>query len=551
MEAAVVELQGPSTEALTLQSIERVLAAGHPLLVAWSSGKDSSELANLVLTAAAKLARQGIKTPVVFNHSNTLVENPVIVAHARAEIRKIEAFMRRHGIVGSVNVGSPSLSQSWAVRVIGGRALPPFPDTRRDCSDDWKVKVGERTLRLVMKGLAGKGYADPVVCTGVRLDESAERAAAIRARGERSDRIWSNAEGRLMLSPILEWGIDDIWWYVGMCNAGVIDSYSDFADVMRVYRDGGGTSCAVVSDMAMAKFSKPCSSRFGCWTCTAVAKDKSLVNMIESDEAQYGYLRPLSRLRDFIADTQYDWDRRHFVQRTIKDGYINVSADTYSPAMLRELLRYTLTAQCDSGVEIVTEAMLVAIDARWSLYALNPPFEAIRIWIDVMERGARYYPPELEQPFPKTEVPVLGKIFVGKDWDDEASPMYADGLRHPVWEMFSESCGPGLRTFNNGKVGLDLDEGMEIDDEGASDFMCFMAHEKAAEPITPRTRWIEGYYFYLALGTVCPAKGQSSTVDSLLRRANWRQDVNLHGDRTRDELRARCDVRAPLQADLF
>ena len=551
MDAAVVELQGPGVEALTLRSIERVLAAGHPIIGMWSSGKDSSVLANLILTAARNLALRGIKTPIVFCHSDTLVENPVIHSLARGEIRKIEAFMVRHGIEGRVMVGRPSLSQSWAVRVIGGRALPPFPDTRRDCAKDWKIDVNERSLKVAMRDLAGRGLGAPVVCTGVRLDESTERAAAIKARGERSDRIWTNEDGRHMLSPILEWDLNDIWTYVGMCNAGVIEAYSDFADVMRVYRDGGGTSCAVVSDMTLAKFAKPCSSRFGCWSCTAVSKDTSLTNMVESDEVQYGYLRPLARLRDFIADTQYDFNRRNFVQRTIKDGFITIAADTYSPAMMRELLRYTLTAQRESGVEIVTEAMLVAIDARWSLYALNPPFEALRIWIDVMENGALYYPPKLDRPYPKVDVPVLGKIHVGKDWDDETSPMYADGLRHPVWEMFSESCGPELRVFNNGKVGLAVEEGEEVDAEGEADFMCFMAREKAAEPITARTRWIEGYYFYLSLGTVQPAKGQSSTVDSLLRRANWRQDMNLHGDRGRDELRARCDVKAYLQGDLF
>lgn len=552
MQISSVELQGPSHEELSLRSIEALLRARVPCALGWSAGKDSSVAGNLVLTAAAKLAREGIRTPIVFLHSDTLVESPEVARLARREIRKIEAFMAKHGIVGRVMVGTPRLAETWAVRVLGGRALPAFPDSRRDCSKSWKIDVSEKNLAEARSWFVQKGFThEPCVLTGVRLSESTERAAAMRGRGERSDRPWRNAEGRLMLSPIMEWELDDIWEYIGLCNAGVIDSYSDFGETMELYRDGGGTSCTVVSDMAMEKFSKPCSSRFGCWSCTAVARDVSLRNMISSNSERYGYMEPLARLRDFIADTQYDWDRRHFVQRTINDGYVTVGADTYSPAMLKELLQYTLTAQCESGVEIVSEVMLIAIDARWSLYALHPPFEALRVWLDVMEDGARYYPPKIDKPTPKTPVPVLGKIWVGEDWDDDTSPLYAEGLRHPAQEIFSETCGTELRVFKNGKLGLDLEEGETVDEESASDFFCFLAREKAETAVTASTRWTEGWWHYQVLGLIQPGKGQSSRIDEIMRRSSWRQDHDLHGQRSMDELYQRCDIRLPRQASLF
>jgi 3'-phosphoadenosine 5'-phosphosulfate sulfotransferase (PAPS reductase)/FAD synthetase len=548
---SLIEIKGESKERLSLRSIERTLQAGHPLVVGWSAGKDSSVLTNLVLTAAASLAERGVRTPVVITHADTGVENPEIVALARNEIRKMREFIRARNLVADVMVGEPTLTQSWPVRVIGGRALPPFPDTRRDCTTDWKIAVNERNLKRATDGLKRQGFAEVVVATGVRRGESDARDAAIQARGERSDRPWRNDEGRLMLSAILEWELDDIWEYLGLANAKVIDAYSDFSDTLRVYADGGGTSCAVVSDLAMAKFAKPCSSRFGCWTCTAVSKDRSLTNMIEQDGQRYGYLQPLAALRNFLADTQYDWDRRQFVQRTIRDGHIVIAPDTYNPNMLAELLRYTLTAQELSGVSIISDAALVAIDARWSLYGLHPPFEAIRIWQDVVLRGNRYHPPVLSRPYPKTPAPHLGRIHVGSDWDDETSPLYADGLRHPIWELFSDSCGPALRTFANGKVGLDLEEGIEVDAEGASMFLEFEAERKASEPNRPGQRWVEGFLYYLTLGVVSPGKGQSSMVDELIRRTNWRQDFNLHGQRSPAELYERCQDKAPRQIELF
>lgn len=544
-------MQGESPEQSSLKSIQAVLRAGHPLIVAWSSGKDSSVLANLVFRALKAVAAEGIRTPVAVVHSDTRVENPFVRSLADDEVKKMREYAKAHSLPIQVLVGRPPISQAWPTRVIGGRALPPFPGGRTDCSVDWKIKTNERTMKNVTSALAAKGWKEPVVCTGVRMGESAARDAVIKQRGERFDTPWRNCDGRLMLSPLLQWTFDDIWEQIGLCHVGEIESYSDFADTIEFYRSSGGTSCVVVSDMAMQKFSKPCSARGGCWTCTAVQQDRSMQNLIASDEAKYGFMKPLADLRDFIANTQFDWSRRQFVQRTIKDGYIVIGADTYSPDMLKELLRYTLTAQEESGVNIIDEPTLISIDARWSLYGLHPPFEAIRVWLDVTRDGARYYPPKYDKPFPQTPVPVLGKIWVGNDWDDQRSSLYAEGLRHPAWEMFSESCGPDLRVFANGKVGLDLDEGLEVDAEGAGLFMEFEAERKASEPITDRTDWTSAYMYYLLLGTVQPAKGQSSMVDDLLRRTSWRQRNNLHGQRSMDELYERCDVRMPRQEALF
>lgn len=546
-----MELRGESAETISLRAIERVLHEGHPLIVGWSSGKDSSVLANLVLTASRNAVKQGIHTPVVITHADTRVENPIVRRIADSEIVKIRAYAKKHGLPVQVLVGRPSISQAWPARVIGGRALPAFPSTRSDCASDWKVSINERNMKIAMQAFSKQGLKEPVVCTGVRLGESAARDAALKARGERGDVPFRNQDGRLMLSPIMAWTLDDVWEHLGLAHAGVIEAYSDFASTIDFYRDAGGTSCVVVSDMAMQGSNKPCGARGGCWACTpSGASDRSMQNLIASDVERYGFMKPLADLRDFLFNTQYDWSRRHYVQRTIKDGFITIGADTYSPNMLAELLRYTLTAQAESGVEIIDPPTLVAIDARWSLYGLHPPFEAIRIWQEI-ERGRRYHPPAYDRPFPKTEVPVIGKIWVGNDWDDETSSLYAEGLRAPVWEMFSESCGPRLRTFANGKVGLDLEEGLDVDPESAAMFLEWEADRKAAEPVSSATPWTSGYMYYVGLGTIQPAKGQSSMVDDLIRRTGWRQRMDLHGQRSAEELAQRCTVKFPRQADLF
>jgi hypothetical protein len=319
--------------------------------------------------------------------------------------------------------------------------------------------------------------------------------------------------------------------------------------VLRVYQDAGGSSCVVVADAEMERHAKPCASRFGCWACTAVREDRSLRQMIDSDPARYGYLRPLAALRDFIAYSQYDWGRRQFIGRTIRNGFITIAADTYAPSMLAELLRYALTAQKDAGIEIVSAAQLIAIDARWS-YALAEPFAALRIWREV-EQGARWEPPSIA-PVPKTEVLRYGLIHVGGDWDDEIqSDLVVTGLRDTGWEMFSESCGPELRALRNGRTVIDVEGLGDIDEEAAWMFLDFEADRMLDDCASFDWDWTAGYRTYLRYGLVQPAKGQSHLIDSILRRSQWRQRHGLHGQQDPDALRARLTVRFERQGDLF
>jgi 3'-phosphoadenosine 5'-phosphosulfate sulfotransferase (PAPS reductase)/FAD synthetase len=545
----LIDLRNETPEAIALQAIGAFMDAGRPAIVLFSGGKDSSVLLNLALTAAVEQVRRGHRPLVVIAHSDVGVENPEIQRLVAGEIAKASRFAREHGVTAVVRVAEPAFWDSFPVRVIGGRALPTFPDSRRDCQTDLKRLPNERELALIERELLAKGWQKPVLMTGVRRDESVVRGAAVKGRGEKAVTLWTDKESRLRLSPLLEWAVDDVWQYLGLANAGVIPSYSRFQETMQTYQAAGGSSCVVVADAEMQKHSKPCSSRFGCWVCTAVREDKSLRQMIETDRDRYGYLAPLAALRDFIAYTQYDWSRRQYVGRSIVEGFIEVGADTYSPSMLADLLRYALSAQILSGVPIISAAQLIAIDARWSQYAIAEPFAALRIWKEV-EEGAIWTPPAM-RAHPKTAVPKLGKIFVG-DWnDDVTSALEVTGLRNPAWEDFAETCGPGLRTLASGRAVIDVEGESEIDEEGAWLFLDLELERMLRERSTASGYWTSGYETYLSFGLVQPGRGQSARVDQILRRSQWRQRHGLHGEPPLASLRDRLSVRYPSQGDLF
>lgn len=531
------------------------LAAGHPAVVAFSSGKDSSTLASIVLSAARQFVAGGGKCPpIVVLHGDTGVEQPEMVDLARQELAKMHAYAEEHNIPLQTRISHPSLADSFPVRVIGGRALPSFPGGNGDCTTSWKILPNQRAQKEVFAELEGTGeWNKPVVMTGVRNAESIARDQKIAKRGEVAEGIWENDFGALRMSPILDFETEDVWEYIGYASAGIYDSYSDFAEVMRIYRDGGGSSCVVVADMKSQGNSKPCGTRTGCWSCVRIGEDKSMKQMIESDPERYGRLQRLAELRDFISNTQYDWNRRTFVGRTIDaEGYIAIGADTYSPDMLQELLRYTLSAEVASGVQIISIEQLIGIDARWSQYAFAPPFTALKIWLDVRSGNLTFAPKV--QRYPKTPTPKLGKVFVGHPTYNAAMRDNVSGLRHVAMEMHHETCGFDLRTLNDGSLVVDVesDNEMTIDAQSAADFIEFIAEEKIEEYCRQDcSDWTWGFKTYLQYGVLELYKGRSSQTHEILQRSQWRQEHNLHGQRTREELEARCDVLFETQLELL
>lgn len=205
----LIDLRHETPEAISLLAIGAFMEVGRPAVVLFSGGKDSSVLLNLALTAAVEQARQGRNPMVVIAHSDVGVENPEIQRLVSGEIAKAARFAREHGVTAVVRVATPAFWDTFPVRVIGGRALPTFPDSRRDCQTDLKRLPNERELALIERELVAKGWPQPVLMTGVRRDESAVRAASVKGRGEKAVSLWTDTEGRLRLSPLLEWAVVD------------------------------------------------------------------------------------------------------------------------------------------------------------------------------------------------------------------------------------------------------------------------------------------------------------------------------------------------------
>lgn len=543
---AVISRAVESVDDAARRRILAILRAGHPAAVAFSGGKDSAALASLVLQCAVEMKRQGeTPPPIIVTHSTTGVENPDVMRLAFSEIEKMKQFAKERDISFDALIGEPELAASFPVRVIGGRGNPAWIGGNGDCSVDWKVLVGRRLLDQAMRQLKQSSSGKPpVVMTGVRRGESDARDARILSRGEVAEGIWQNEFGDLRSSPLLDHTTDDVYEHLGLCAAGVYESYSDFKDVLELYSAAGGSSCVVVADMKSSRSRTACGARFGCWSCLKVKSDRSVETMIETDPKRYRHLQPLNRLRNWMTNTQYDWSLRQYVGRSIKDGYIEIAADTYSPAVLQKLLVYTLSAERLSGVPIISIQQLIAIDARWSMYGIAPPFSALKIYLDLVTTESWEEAPIVPM-FPPSQVPRIGRIHVGTDWYDATGIKSMAGLRDSSLEMHHETCGVDLKVLRNGALVCDheSEDGFSVDADGAADFLAFMAegyirdycHDSSLD-------WTYGYKTYLRMGILSIGRGQSRSNDEILRRSQWRQENNLHGQRSLEELTARCDV---------
>ena len=526
--------------ASTMRVIDALLAE-RPVSISWSGGKDSSVTLHIVLCVARKRAQLGLPVhPIVVLTADTLVESPEITAYARAELRAVQRFAKRHGLPLHVEVTTPRLTESWAVVVLSGRSLPSYYGGNSDCTVNMKSQPLSRA-----QARHDAKFPGLVTILGTRYDESTRRAANMRKRAETAEQVWIGKDERPYLSPIAYWTTDHIWTLIGTVMA--IESeqtYSDFSELHRIYADASGGGCVVVAEMAGMMKSSPCGARHGCWACVRMDADKSLEAMLAAD-SRYEYMRPLNQLRNFLLAVRYDWSLRTWMPwDPDPDGSLEVAPYRFRPSFLAKLLRICLSidererqAASATGIrprfKIIDVRSLIAIDAYWSLHGLHKPFEALRIYRDVYQYGNVVDVPVID-PVPPTPRPTAGVFQVGP-WRDN----------HPIGGMFdpflaiSEPGGCiGSRTLRDGRIVQDVNQSafFDVDEAGAQDLLEFCLDEFCARG---NEAPVSAYITYAQYGTISVNPKYLGEVDLMVRRTWWKHRVGLDLDMDRDVLLAR------------
>jgi 3'-phosphoadenosine 5'-phosphosulfate sulfotransferase (PAPS reductase)/FAD synthetase len=517
--------------------VKKVFDSGKCIVLATSYGKDSSVLGNVVLTAALEYMKDtGSHPHVRFVNSNTKLENPMMDFFAKSESKKVEAFSKIHGLNVQADIVSPSLSNNYLINIIGGRTIATLSDNDAKCSQMMKVDPINRHKKRVFKEFGAKNV---VTALGKRIDESPERGRGMIETGEATGEVITSKNKELIFSPIADFTLGDIATYIGRVGTDSpsrkIPCYSDFQDLLKVYRDANGGDC-LINIYASGRASKSaCGARTGCHICLRVADDKSMINMLEEPENQY--MRPLNVFRNFLAATHYDPDRRNWIARTLnKDGTVNIAPNAYSPAHTEDLLRYALTidaneirAAARDGVkprfQLLSLEDVIAIEVLWSRYGYHLSAAALTIFDEVHHRGIRYDTPTDVKPFSNQELKkklTTKKVpFADKDFYSMFS-----GLR----DVYSAQADCEDTVTKNGISYSNVNTGIEfeIDEEGTELFYCFEFENFLAKYSKPGWNPTQVVHYFSGLGTLTLNKGGHSRLEKMLRMAN---QIHRHGIR--------------------
>lgn len=325
---------------------------GRPWVVAYSGGKDSTLLAHLVFEALLSIRPSRRNRHVYVVCSDTRVETPEIADHVHSSLNAMQQAALAKSLPVSCHVVTPPTSDTFWVRVIG-HGYPPPSRLFRWCTDRMKINPNNSFV---------KSQIDPsgrvLLLIGARDDESqARRASLERWNISQEFQTHRRLKGALVWAPIRHMSTEDVWRALVFQEPPWGGSHVPLRDL---YKDAHAGECFLVT----AEGTDPCgNSRFGCWTCTVVERDKSLEGLIESGRDY----RPLADFRTRLLEIrdgrhQYRMDKR-------KNGQDGIGPIKHE--VRRELLEELLALQETTGMKLIGDDEVRAIRLIWTAEALD------------------------------------------------------------------------------------------------------------------------------------------------------------------------------------
>ena len=331
----------------------------YPWIVTFSGGKDSTLVAHLVFEMLLSLPPSLRTRKVFFVSNDTLVESPLVVKHMRDTLQRIlnAAKIFRLPVTGEVTV--PKLQETFWTLLIG-KGYPTPNRSMRWCTDRLKIQP---TSGYILKKVDENGAA--IIVLGVRKDESSTRKASIERHQNLNDSNLTphtELKNALVYRPIVDLTTDDVWEFLAANNPPWGGSHDS---LIKLYREAAGGECPIVLSQEEAPGCGTNSSRFGCWTCTVVNKDKSLQGFVDAGKTEF---TPLIEFRDWLVEIRDKPEYRSVERRngtvTIKNGK-HIPGPFTIPAR-QMMLEKLLKVQAAFGSELISQNEIDLIKLIWS-----------------------------------------------------------------------------------------------------------------------------------------------------------------------------------------
>lgn len=542
-------LQNKVDEAI--EAIARLFRQGRKVVCSTSMGKDSAVMTALAIRALEKVISEGLTPkPLWVVSMDTLVENPMMSSYMRAEMAKVREYGETRALPIKTMISAPSTGNNYLVNMIGGRLFASMPNQSSACSDMMKVQT-VRAMKRKLVDLTGGNKEHVVSLIGKRYDESEERRANMEARGERFDVPVKNEQGEWILSPIANFTLDDVFYFIGAVRNEKFPTYSDFNDLVEIYRNAQAGECMVTAYLTGRSNKSGCGARTGCWICLRASDDKSMINMLKEENNQW--MVGLNKLRNYIGHYHDHPKARNWLARSVhEDGSIMIAPGAYSPQMCQDILRYALTldvreqeAALEGGFEPRFQTLrpedVVAISILHARYGYQDPLMACREWYDIYIEGKRYDVPDVPEEKPAklgkwTPVRVQLK-------DTEFNDLFA-GLRDISLATIDQE--PLIEKQNGTYYAFDTAEQFSVDPEAASLYLDhLMGLEEDLAKMRPGTPPSEAFFLLARKGMVNFHPGSHHTQDAMLRLSNA---IHRHGlrDKLNDPMALIAQLGGPL-----
>ncbi len=385
-----------------------------PWMIGYSGGKDSTAALQLVWMAIEGLPVEQRIKPIHVMNTDTLVESPVVSKWVERSLQAMKAAAEEKHLPIIPERLIPNYNNTFWVNLIG-RGYP-FPRMKyRWCTDRLKIQP---VNNFIKNKIAEHG--EVILVLGTRKAESARRNQTMTNLEKKRVRELLSPNptlaNELVFSPLEEWTDDDVWVFLMQYKNPW--GYSNM-DLLTMYKGAtADNECPLMVDKNLPSCGK---SRFGCWVCTMVEKDKSMEAMIANDEEKE-WMTQLLDFRNEFGNEEGDRERRSFrrMKGTLQGNYRKLFHGPYKKEVREEWLRKLLQIQKninEEGPEEFQSLELIRI----------PELQAIRrIW--VMDKH------EFDDAVPRIYQEVMGKELIDPNW------IRAEGFGKEEWDILKSVC---------------------------------------------------------------------------------------------------------------
>jgi DNA sulfur modification protein DndC len=256
-------------------------------------------------------------------------------------------FSQQNGLNVSAYLLKPIYEESFWVNIIG-RGYPPPNRTFRWCTQRMKIDP----VNDFVKQRIGH-WGEAILHLGARRAESSTRAQTMAGREARNGlnrhpdlpRVWVS-------NPIEFLTTEEVWAYL-LQNPNPWGG--DNRALYKLYASASSGECPIQIDTSTPSCGN---SRFGCWTCTVVERDRASEGLLASGDERMEKLIEFRELLQFYRDPANGKRDRRRMNGNNSPGPLLISAR-------RELLAKLLALQEEVQLQLISPEELLLIQQMW------------------------------------------------------------------------------------------------------------------------------------------------------------------------------------------